>query len=249
MPWYEELDRRCLHDLAALVASLAPQCHRPAVGSGARRHDVQDRAFDVEHVAGPRRRRPADLSTEANDAAGDRQAIDLEPHGDRCGVPAAGGQATEERALRGLGIRVKRLRIEFPGKGDDLLLVEHVRRGRELLADVQVVQIEQLARSFRCWFVAHAYAPCFGLPAAASDRTASMTACGWVIGIMCPAPGTTTVVAPSAGASTRATARGRRACSRRRGWSSTAVTRPTRRASRYRTAPRSSPTEASERGT
>src|SRR5262249_25933623 len=140
MPWYEELDRRCLHDLAALVASLAPQGHRPAVGSGARRHDVQDRAFDVEHVAGPRRRRPAELSAEADDAAGYRQApVDLKTHGDRCRMPAAGDQATEERALRGRGIRVKGLRVELRGKRDDLSLVERVRAAREPPSDVQVV--------------------------------------------------------------------------------------------------------------
>src|SRR5262249_22768160 len=59
--------------------------------------------------------------------------------------------------------------------------------------------------------VSHAPAPSLRLRATTSRRTASTTASGCVIGIMCAAPGTTMVVAPSAAVpSRRAAARGAR---------------------------------------
>src|SRR5712692_7221799 len=72
--WDKQLDRRRLHDFAALVAGFAPHRDRAAVRPRARRHDVHDLAFDVEHIARPRCRRPGDFCAEADDAASDREA-------------------------------------------------------------------------------------------------------------------------------------------------------------------------------
>src|SRR5262245_117858 len=150
---------------------------RSAVWSRARRHDLRDLAFDVEHVAGPCRCRPSDLSAEANDAASYREPpIHLKTHRDRCGMPSARREPTEQGGLRGLAIRVKRLRVEFVRERQDLSLVERVRTAPEAPSDVQGVQIEKLARGFRHRVVSHACAPCYWPRAAASPRTASTTA-------------------------------------------------------------------------
>src|SRR6266404_3363969 len=76
--WDKQLDCRRLHDFAALVTGFAAHRDDSAVRPRARRHDCHNLVFDVEHIAGTRCRRPGDLSSEANDAASDRQAaLDL----------------------------------------------------------------------------------------------------------------------------------------------------------------------------
>src|SRR6266849_6435106 len=270
----KQLDRRGLYDFAALVAGFAPHRDRSAVRPRARRHDFHDLAFDVEHIPGPRCRRPGDFSPEANDAASDREAaVDLKAHGDCRSVPSARRESMEQGCLRGLVIGVKRLRVEFSGECRDLFLVERMGAAREAPSEVKFVQIETLARALHrrvCHVVSrstddHAgnarryravmrparvarrtvppfYLRSLWLPFACScgtpsgiglalscppgdlswslcfasacettsRRRASTTASGCVIGIMCAAPGATTVVARSAAPSRRAAARGAR---------------------------------------
>src|SRR6266404_2552798 len=70
--WDQQLDRRRLHYFAALIAGFAAHRDRSAIRPRARPYRLHDLAFDVEHVARPRRRRPREVSAEANEAAGDR---------------------------------------------------------------------------------------------------------------------------------------------------------------------------------
>src|SRR5262245_26271626 len=148
MAWHEQLDRPSLHDLAALVPRFAPHRDRPALAPGAG-DDFHDLTFDVEHIVRPRGGGPGDFSPEADEAASDRQAaVDLEAHGDRRRMPAARREPTKDGSLRGLAIRMKRLRVELARECHDLSLVERMRAAREAASDVKVVQVEELARGF-----------------------------------------------------------------------------------------------------
>src|SRR5262249_9617510 len=65
-----------------------------------------------------------------------------QPHGHGRRVPAAGDERAKECRLRGLGIEVKRLRIELRRECTDLLFIHHVRAAHETLADAQVVEVD-----------------------------------------------------------------------------------------------------------
>src|SRR5690348_14431640 len=72
-------------------------------------------------------------------------AVDLQAHGERCRVPAAGRQTAKE-GLFGQGlVQVKRLRVIGFGKGFDLVGRDLVPRGNEALAHKDVFEIELLA--------------------------------------------------------------------------------------------------------
>src|SRR6476620_10161443 len=80
----------------------------------------------MQFIARPHRDRPAHLiAAEADAAAGwDGIAFGQKPHGHRGGVPAARYQATEDRMTRGFLVEVEILRVEFPGEGDDVVLLD-----------------------------------------------------------------------------------------------------------------------------
>src|SRR5207302_15343 len=67
-------------------------------------------------------------------------------HGNRRGMPAAGGQAAEQRRFRRLLIEMKRLRVELRGKCLDFPLVHRVRGARKALAYVQILKKEPIPR-------------------------------------------------------------------------------------------------------
>jgi hypothetical protein len=46
-----------------------------------------------------------------------------QPHGEAAGMPAGGRQAVKHTGFGGLGVGVKRLRVELAGKGDDFVLL------------------------------------------------------------------------------------------------------------------------------
>ena len=110
-------------------------------------------AFDVQFVTRPHRPGPAELiEAEADNTARWLQlAIDQETHGHSGRVPAAGCEPGEDGAGRRRLIEMKRLRIEFRGKGLDALLVDPQSSRSEGLAGRVVFEISchGLPRSVR----------------------------------------------------------------------------------------------------
>ena len=93
--------------------------------------------------SGSGRSRPAQLSPGADEAAGEwRTTLDIRTHRDRGGVPTARRQALEERALSGLLVRVKGLRIELNSECLDLRFVKPVRPAGKALSDMKIVKIQ-----------------------------------------------------------------------------------------------------------
>ena len=132
-----------LNDVAALVYRPAEENYRAAIGSRARWRDFNDFALNVEYVSGSGRSRPAQLSPGADEAAGEwRTTLDIQTHRDRGGVPTARRQALEERALSGLLVRVKGLRIELKRECLDLRFVKPVRPAGKALSDMKIVKIQ-----------------------------------------------------------------------------------------------------------
>jgi hypothetical protein len=131
------------NDVAALVYRPAEKDYRAAIGSRARRRDFDDFALNMEYVSGSGRCRPAQLSRGAYEAAGEwRTTLDIQTHRDRGGVPTARRQALEERALSGLLVRVKGLRIELNRECLDLRFVKPVRPAGKALSDMKIVKMQ-----------------------------------------------------------------------------------------------------------
>ena len=132
-----------LNDIAALVYRPAKKNYRAAIGSRARWRDFNDLALNVEYISGTGRRRPAQLSPGADEAAGEwRTTLDIQTHRDRGGVPTARRQALEERLLSGLLVRVKGLRIELNRECLDLRFVKPMRSAGKALSDMKIVKIQ-----------------------------------------------------------------------------------------------------------
>jgi hypothetical protein len=132
-----------LNDVAALVYRPAEKDYRAAIGSRARRRDFDDLALNMEYVSGSGRCRPAQLSPGADEAAGEwRTTLDIQTHRDRGGVPTARRQALEERALSGMLVRMKGLRIELNSECLDLRFVKPVRPAGKALSDMKIVKIQ-----------------------------------------------------------------------------------------------------------
>lgn len=132
-----------LNDVAALVYRLAEENYRAAIRSRARWRNFNDFALNMEYVSGTGRCRPAQLSPGADEAAGEwRTTLDIQTHRDRGGVPTARRQALEERALSGLLVRVKGLRIELNRECLDLRFVKPVRPAGKALSDMKIVKIQ-----------------------------------------------------------------------------------------------------------
>jgi hypothetical protein len=132
-----------LDDVAALVFRPAEKNDRAAVGSRARRRNFNDFALNMEYVSGAGRRWPAQLSPSADEAAGERRTtFDIQTHRDRGRVPTARRQALEKRALGGLLVRVKGLRIELKRERLDLRFVKPVLPAGKALSDMKIVKIQ-----------------------------------------------------------------------------------------------------------
>ena len=99
----------------------------------------------MEHISGTGRRWPTQLSPGADEAAGEwRTTLDIQTHRDRGGVPTARRQALEERALSGLLVRVKGLRIELNRECLDLRFVKPVRPAGKALSNMKIVKIQSV---------------------------------------------------------------------------------------------------------
>jgi len=97
-----------------LIYRPAEKDYRAAIGSRARWRNFNDFGLNMEYISGTGRHRPAQLSSGPDNAASEwRTTLNIETHRDRGGVPTARRQAIEERAYRGLLVRVKGLRIEL----------------------------------------------------------------------------------------------------------------------------------------
>src|SRR5260370_38784712 len=57
-------------------------------------------------------------------------------------MPAACRQSTEQRGLRSLVIKMKRLRIELGSEGLDLVLIDSMRSAHKSLSHVKVLQVK-----------------------------------------------------------------------------------------------------------
>src|SRR5580700_3319727 len=115
-----------LHHFVILIERRVLHPDHAAVGLRFRRSHFEHLAGDAKLVAGPHRKRPAQLvEADAQNAAGRSElAVDQKPHGDRGGVPAAGRQSLERRLQRRRFVEKVELRIELFGEGDDLFLAD-----------------------------------------------------------------------------------------------------------------------------
>jgi len=130
------------NDVAALVHRPAEENYRAAIRSRARWRNFNDFALNVEYVSGTGRCRPVQLSLGADEAAGKwRTTLDIQTHRDRGSVPTARHQALEERALSGMLVRMKGLRIELIGECLDLRFVKPVRPAGKALSDMKIVKM------------------------------------------------------------------------------------------------------------
>src|SRR6185437_8386589 len=132
------------HHLAALIQHLAQGADGAAIGPALRRDELEDGHAAGEAVAGAHRFQPFDLvdagrALALGDAAD--EAVDEEAHieGDR--VPAAGDEPAEDAHLRPLGIGVKGLWIELPGKGQDLGLAHRDLAEDQHLAHGEILEV------------------------------------------------------------------------------------------------------------
>jgi uncharacterized protein (TIGR03435 family) len=133
-----------LYWLAFLIERGVSYSHDSLIGFGPRRDDLDDFAFHVQDVAGARGARPFDFASQADGSRGEGQASlgDNQTHGDRGGVPSAGGQALKNAGLGGGFVQVEGLRIELCRKGFDSLLGHLICAGGEFLADAHIVEIQ-----------------------------------------------------------------------------------------------------------
>src|SRR4029450_649465 len=72
---------------------------------------------------------------------GREMALDQEPHGDRGGVPPAGGQSAEDGVARRCLIEMEGLWIEGGGKSGDLLRVDPQSPGAERVPHSKIFEI------------------------------------------------------------------------------------------------------------
>src|SRR6185369_13280727 len=96
--------------------------------------------------ARPRRLWPGKLELSADQPVGERDALDQHAHGQRSGVPAAGGKRAEQGPRRAFLAQVKRLRVELCGETLDLFGIDEMRGAGEALTDVQIFEIETHGR-------------------------------------------------------------------------------------------------------
>src|SRR5213593_4484164 len=134
---YHEVPDGDLNGLVVLVERRRSHLDHSLIGTRPRRPYLDDLGLDAQLIPGPHRPWPAELvEAGAHDAAGGSEVtLDQQPHGDRAGVPPAGGQPAEDRVARGVLVEMERLRVELRGKGLDSLLVDRQRTGAIDLPD------------------------------------------------------------------------------------------------------------------
>src|SRR5206468_1244227 len=135
-----------LHRLAALITGFAANRHHTTVGAGARGHGGHHLGVDLQGVAGAHGTRPLDFAAHTDDAPRTwGRTVDHQPHRDRRRVPSAGREAREQAARGEFFVQMKRLRVELAREGLDLGLAHGSGRADKALADLEVVEIVDVA--------------------------------------------------------------------------------------------------------
>jgi len=143
---YHEVADENLHGFAVLVQRRRSHLEQPLVRTRLRRPYLEHFALDAQRI--PRTHGPwpaAFLNASTDNAASRREiALDQEPHGDRGGVPPAGGQSAEYGVARRLLVEVEGLWIEGGGKGLDLRCIDTQPPGAERLPHSKIFEILEL---------------------------------------------------------------------------------------------------------
>src|SRR5262249_19202483 len=103
-------------------------------------------------VARPHRLEPAQFIEARRGEACDVREVVLreKPHRQRTRMPAAGDETTELGQLGPDGVDVKRLRIETPGEGNDLILLDRdAATAMDVACDV-VLEVPVVGRIAEC---------------------------------------------------------------------------------------------------
>ena len=132
-----------LNGLVVLVERRRSHLDQPPIWMRPRRPHLEDLALDAQLIPGPHGEWPAELvEAGAHDAAGGFEVtLDQQPHGDRGGVPTAGGQPAKYRVARGFLVEMERLRIKLGAESLDSLLVDLQPTGAKGLPDGKIFEI------------------------------------------------------------------------------------------------------------
>ena len=142
-PQDQQRTRHFLDGLAMLVARRGFKDHEAAVWLGAGCAEVDHLAHGVQRVPGANRGRPGDVvdpHAQAAPAHAAQGAFQHQPHGERGGVPAAGGQPAEHGAGRRVLVHVLRLEVELCGERLDPCRIDRPRRRGEHLPDRELLE-------------------------------------------------------------------------------------------------------------
>ena len=143
-PWPPRHDRNRIEgvDRLAVLVMGGPFDADDALGLRSRRGQLDHLPFEMERVAWPYRLHPAQF-VHARPEQGmrpKRPAGGGELHGDRRGMPSRCGESSEDGVLGRLFVEVKRLRIEFRGKAQDVFLRHRYLAALEAHAELQIVE-------------------------------------------------------------------------------------------------------------
>jgi hypothetical protein len=139
------------NDLAALVYRPAEKTIVPR--SGRERDDVTSTTSLSTWSTSPGRVGAGQLNSPpapTKPACEWRTTFDIQTHRDRGGVPTARRQTLEDRALSGMLVRVKGLRIKLKRECIDLRFVKPVRPAGKALSEMKVVKIQLVPRGSGC---------------------------------------------------------------------------------------------------
>src|SRR5579872_7176749 len=107
-----------------------------------RRDQLDHLAFEMKRIAGTHRLHPAQFvhpgAEQGMRAKGPGR--DRKPHRNRRGMPAGGGKPLQDAVLGGFLIEMKRLRIEFGGKAQDLFPRDGLALARKAHPELQIVE-------------------------------------------------------------------------------------------------------------
>ena len=138
---HDQLCQEVLQQLTALIERFTSNGHHTPVRLRLRGYDGYDFADNLKFISRPRRVRPCDVLSPANDGIFKRYAITQKLHGNGGSLPATRGQSQEDRILRSLLIHVKGLRVKLLREGFDLIGVETKFPANVEFSHREIVQI------------------------------------------------------------------------------------------------------------
>ncbi len=140
------------HDnLAILVQHLEPNLGEADVWTRSQRPFLQARVASAEHISRPHGLQPFDLIHARRAARGCmiENLIGQHAHQNGARVEPRCTQPADDRLLRHFLVEMNELGIVGGGKGDDLLLAQHLVAERHGLAETQVFQVQLVGRRER----------------------------------------------------------------------------------------------------